>query len=223
MLTKTEKSFTILFLIIVIIHLICDNVQSLTALHYITKPAIVTLLILFFLKHSKHLHTSTRRITLLALAFSLLGDVLLMFVDTSSLFFITGLIAFLIAHVMYVLVFLKKKNATVKPYGFVIILLLYACGLFYVLKDGLGNLLIPVILYMTVILSMSTSAFIRKGTVSKLSYLLVFVGALFFMVSDSILATNKFYEPLTYSGISIMLTYAIAQYLIVIGILKQGN
>ena len=39
-------------------------------------------------------------------------------------------------------------------------------------------------------------------------------------ISDSILALNKFHEPLPFSNISIMLTYALAQLLIVIGILK---
>ena len=76
---------------------------------------------------------------------------------------------------------------------------------------------------MLVILSMSTAAYLRKGTISKLSYTLVFLGALFFMLSDSILALNKFYEPLAYSNISIMLTYAIAQYLIIFGILKLDS
>ena len=60
----------------------------------------------------------------------------------------------------------------------------------------------------------------RKGIVNSSSYNLVFIGAIFFMISDSILALNKFYQPIPFSNISIMLTYALAQYLIVLGILK---
>jgi uncharacterized membrane protein YhhN len=40
------------------------------------------------------------------------------------------------------------------------------------------------------------------------------------LISDSILAINKFHQPILWSNISIMVTYAIAQYLIVLGILK---
>ena len=59
-----------------------------------------------------------------------------------------------------------------------------------------------------------------KGMVNQTSYNLVFIGAIFFMLSDSILAANKFYQPIPLSNISIMVTYALAQYLIVLGILK---
>ncbi len=223
MLTKTEKSFSLIFFSVVIIELICENVSSLSDFRFVTKPAILLVLIIFFLRQSKHLNTSTKRITLFALVFSLLGDVLLMFVDKSSNFFMSGLIAFLIAHIMYVSVFLKKQNSSKNVYFFIASLLLYAFGMFYFLKDGLHSMLIPVVIYMFVILLMATTAFLRKDMVNNLSYNLVFVGAIFFMISDSLLALNKFYEPVLYPNITIMLTYAIAQYLIVLGILKQRD
>tara|TARA_R110000868_G_scaffold328255_1_gene589136 strand:- start:1541 stop:1768 length:228 start_codon:yes stop_codon:yes gene_type:complete len=75
---------------------------------------------------------------------------------------------------------------------------------------------------MFIILLMVITAFFRKGSVSKSSYILVFLGALFFITSDSLLALNKFYKPLPFSSISIMLTYSIAQLFIVLGIKKQS-
>jgi uncharacterized membrane protein YhhN len=48
----------------------------------------------------------------------------------------------------------------------------------------------------------------------------VFIGAIVFVLSDSILAVNKFYNPIQKSSFIIMLTYLVAQYLIVNGILK---
>ena len=48
MLTKTEKTFTAIFLLIVIAELICGSIESLSQLHYITKPAIVISLLIFF-------------------------------------------------------------------------------------------------------------------------------------------------------------------------------
>jgi len=41
------------------------------------------------------------------------------------------------------------------------------------------------------------------------------------VLSDSFLAINKFYQPIPISKIIIMSTYSIAQYLIVLGLLKQ--
>lgn len=221
MLTKTEKLFSFIFLIIVIAELVCDSVESLNTYHYFTKPLILISLIIFFWKHSQNLDVNTKRFTLLALSFSLLGDILLMFVNTSANFFIGGLIAFLVAHIMYVFVFLKKKSTANNTLPFIVILLLYATILFYFLKDRLDDLMLPVIVYMFVILLMVVAAFSRKGNVSKNSYILVFLGALFFITSDSLLALNKFYAPLPFSSISIMLTYSIAQLFIVFGIKKQ--
>lgn len=221
MLSKNEKSFLIIFCIIVIAELICDNVNSLTFLHYATKPLILISLILFFKKYSLHIDSKTRHFTLLALLLSLLGDTLLMFANKSANFFIAGLVAFLLAHIMYIITFLKKRNTANNSIPLIIILVAYASGLFYLLKDNLGDLLIPVITYIIIILFMVVSAFIRQGNVPKYSYTLVFFGALFFIASDSLLALNKFYKPLPFSGISIMLTYAIAQLCIVLGITKQ--
>ena len=145
-----------------------------------------------------------------------------MFVSKSANFFLSGLGAFLLAHIMYVLVFLKSRNKAANSLPIVVILLMYASVIFYFLKDGLGDMLIPVLAYLLVILIMAATAFIRKRSNID-SYKLVFAGAVFFMISDSLLALNKFYEPLPFSNISIMLTYALAQYLIVLGILKQKD
>ncbi|WP_299112709.1 lysoplasmalogenase [uncultured Winogradskyella sp.] len=218
--TQIEKWFSILFFIIVLLELITANTKSLLHVHYIVKPAIVISLIFLFTKTSGQLSKPIKRVTLLALIFSLLGDVLLMFVDMFQEFFTFGLIAFLLAHMMYILIFLKHINRKESKLGFIALLLIYALGLFYFLKDGLGDMLIPVVVYMIVILTMATTAFLRQRNVNRLSYLLVFIGAICFMVSDSILALNKFYHPIPLSNISIMITYALAQYLIVLGILK---
>ncbi|WP_040279809.1 lysoplasmalogenase [Psychroserpens damuponensis] len=220
MLTTSEKKFSSIYGIIVCLELLTGSLETLSALHYIFKPAILISLLIFFILKSNALHKPLRLIIILALVFSLAGDVFLMFVDVSPNYFLLGLIAFLVAHIMYVIAFLKQRNKAAKPFGFITFLMLFASGLFYFLKDGLHDMLIPVVIYMLVILSMSTAAFMRKGNVSKRSYILVFLGALFFMISDSILALNKFYEPLAYSNINIMLTYALAQYLIIIGLLK---
>jgi len=222
-LTKAEKSFTIIFLAIVLLELFSSNIKSLLPIHVIAKPLILLSLIFFFINQGKHLSSKTKVITLLALLFSLAGDVLLMFTDISASFFLSGLVAFLLAHIMYIMVFLDKKNSKKIALIFITVLLIYAIGIFYLLKDGLGDMLIPVIVYMLVILTMVLTSTMRKGNVSNKSYNLVFIGAIFFVISDSFLAINKFYQPVPLSKIIIMSTYSLAQYLIVLGLLKQPD
>jgi len=94
-------------------------------------------------------------------------------------------------------------------------------GLVTVLFPHLGNLQIPVMVYALVITLMSLQALFRYGYTSKPSFILVFCGAISFMISDSLLAINKFMQPLPLSGLAIMLTYLLAQYLIVEGVLKH--
>lgn len=223
MFTNTEKQFSILFFVIVFIELLSASTAFSQNVHFIAKPAIVISLIFLFIKTSASLSKPIKTLTLLALVFSLLGDVLLLFVVQSEYFFTLGLVAFLTAHIMYILIFLKHRNKEKSPFGFIAILLIYSACLFNFLKAGLNDMLMPILAYMIIILVMATTAYLRKGKVNIISYGLVFLGALFFMVSDSILALNKFYQVIPWSNISIMTTYAVAQYLIVIGILKLKN
>ncbi|PWI30245.1 lysoplasmalogenase [Flavobacteriaceae bacterium LYZ1037] len=221
MLTKTEKSFAILFIFLLILEIATSSYESISNLNYIAKPAILISLIIFFWTQSSNLEIKLKTMILLALVFSLLGDILLMFVSQSANYFIGGLVAFLTAHIFYVLVFLKHRNTSKNSIVFIGFLLAYGVLIFYILRDSLGNMLIPVILYMLVIFAMATAAFLRKGQVVKTSFTLVFIGAILFMISDSILALNKFYQPLPFTNFSIMFTYSFAQLFIVFGLLKQ--
>lgn len=215
--------FVVFYIIIVICDLVCSSNEAYSDLRNITKPSILGSLIIFFLAHRKGLGISIFRLMILALLFSLAGDVLLLFVIQSQLFFIAGLVMFLLAHVMYILVFLKKHNKHKKNKIFLMLTVAYGAGLFYLLYPGLGDMLIPVMVYMIVILLMSNASYLREKRVSQMSFLMVFIGSLFFMISDSILAFTMFYQPLPMSNIWIMTTYATAQLLIVCGVLRQKN
>ncbi|MGD0341839.1 MAG: lysoplasmalogenase, partial [Bacteroidales bacterium] len=73
------------------------------------------------------------------------------------------------------------------------------------------------------ILTMLVAAINRYGNVRKPSYILVLCGAILFVLSDSLIALNKFGFPFIFSSIAVMSTYIAAQYLIVAGILKQKD
>lgn len=218
-LTNREKRFALLFFLIVALEVLCSNVTSLMYLRFYTKPLILISLIIYYYQQSSEIEKLIRNLTLLALIFSLLGDILLMFTHLNPNYFLSGLVAFLIAHIMYILAFRKQKHSDKPSIGFLIALMIYGGLIFYLLREELNDMLIPVAIYMLVILTMAFSASRRKGSVSYNSYLLVLIGAIFFIISDSLIAINKFSSPVPLSNILIMSTYAIAQYLIVLGLL----
>jgi len=76
-------------------------------------------------------------------------------------------------------------------------------------------------MYALVLVVMVLNGLFRLGRTNNKSFLLVFVGALFFLVSDSLLAINKFLHPFASSGLLIMSTYITAQFLIIEGIIAH--
>ncbi|WP_066219282.1 lysoplasmalogenase [Formosa haliotis] len=220
MLTPIELKFTRVYIFILILEIICSSTPSLYPLHYITKPALLISLLLFFISTNQRLSTSTKRLTILALSFSLLGDILLMFTNNSQMFFTLGLVAFLFAHLMYILIFIKDRRSFKKGVFFLTICLLYALLFIHFLQPHLGSLLTPVIIYIIAILSMVTTAFLRHKKNNPQAYYFILTGAILFMISDSILAINKFIAPIPFESIGIMLPYGLAQLLLVLGIKK---
>jgi uncharacterized membrane protein YhhN len=180
MLNSTEKQFTILFVLLVLFELITAQVPSLQLAHYWAKPAIVFSLIVLVVHQRKILTSSLRVLLLLALSLSVSGDILLMFASQNEGFFIAGLVAFLMAHLCYLVLFFKQRHRETKPYLPLFLLYLYSVCFGYVISDSLGDLLIPVMVYEIVILLMASATFLRKNAVSRFSYIAVILGALFF-------------------------------------------
>ncbi|MCP9765855.1 lysoplasmalogenase [Lacihabitans soyangensis] len=175
-----------------------------------TKPLLMPLLIFMAFQ----LNIKERNL-FIALFFSLLGDVFLMF--GSELYFMLGLGSFLVAHVFYILLFKTQFNfSLLKSLPFAAA----TFGYILFIKAGIGqNLLIPVSVYCFVITLMGIFAAGRKTNIH--SYNLVLLGSILFIVSDSLIAFNKFYSPLPASSFWVMSTYGIAQFLIVLGWSKK--
>ncbi|MDX1365389.1 MAG: lysoplasmalogenase [Arenibacter latericius] len=191
----------------------------------LTKPLIVISLIIYFGYKGKQLPKKVFQYTTMALCFSLVGDIMLLYEDRSPIFFMLGLSAFLLAHISYSIVFISQRNLKfTKEYWIMVTALVsFGVALFLMVMKNLGDFMIPVIIYIMVILVMAITSSNRMGMVSRKSFVLVLIGALFFILSDSILAINKFNFPVPLSHFWIMSTYAISQYLIVNGLLVSNE
>lgn len=170
---------------------------------------------------------------LVALFFCWLGDVLLIFQSKDSLFFISGLASFLTGHIVYIFCYrqLQTISSSKELLGsqkvrFAFPIILAGTGLVTILYPLLGELRIPVMIYALVITLMALTALFRYGRTNSKSFFLIFIGAVLFMVSDSLLAINKFHHAFSAAGALVMLTYSVAQFLIVEGALaheKKGD
>jgi uncharacterized membrane protein YhhN len=189
------------------------------------KPFLIPILILSVCYRKSF---PTKKTLLLALLFSWIGDVILIFTDQGEMYFIFGLVAFLISHLVYISLFLKqeKKSINLKSYLFkigIVALLFYFILMLGLLLPKLGPLKIPVIVYAVVITAMLFFALKGCFLWIKPASSYIFAGAVVFVCSDSILAFNKFHTPLPNASFFIMITYILAQYLITLGITKLNR
>ena len=170
----------------------------------------------------------TKKWLLAALLFSWIGDCILLFADKGELYFIYGLISFLIAHILFIVLFVKQKSEGIHHkqmlywFGFSFVLV-YLFGMLSLLIPRLGDLKLAVGIYAMTISLMLIETIKGSFNWEDKSKYLVLVGAIFFVTSDSILAINKFYSPLPNDSFWIMATYLIAQFCIVKGILKMNK
>ena len=209
--------FSIVYLVLILI-----GREDIT---WFLKPFLLPFLIVAVYFHQRF---SSKKILLTALILSWIGDIILLFADKGELYFIGGLIAFLLSHIFYILLFNKqlkiylKKSRTIYWIGITSIIT-YLLVMMVVLMPYLGDLLLPVFVYAMTISIMLL--FALKGFLNwqKPANIYIFIGAIIFVASDSVLAFDKFYAAIPYRSFFIMSTYLAAQYLIVIGILKLNE
>ena len=183
------------------------------------KPMLMITLFWYYYSNAKKLN----KYFVLGLFFSFLGDILLL--GAGEMYFVFGLLFFLIAHVFYIIIVLKIIQIT-KPKEFIIAsvpFLLLFLVLMNVLYAGLGSMKIPVIIYaMTISFFGIVSLILYLQAKTKISLLLL-VGVLTFIASDTILALNLFYKKQSFYPLLIMMTYVLAQYLICRFVLKLNQ
>ena len=83
------------------------------------------------------------------------------------------------------------------------------------------DLKMPIVAYGLTILVMLLTALNRWQNVGNQTFKWVLIGAILFVISDSLIAISRFVQPFPMSGIAIMLTYAAGQFLIIKGVLAK--
>jgi uncharacterized membrane protein YhhN len=136
-----------------------------------------------------------------ALLFCAAGDVLL------ELVFVAGMGAFAVGHIFYVLAFLewgRILGPNKRDFPITVLVVIVSLGLLGWLLPGMGDLLIPALIYQAIITTMVATAFVVKAP------MLARLGAVIFMISDTLIAAEKFAGVDVFPG-AVWITYAGAQ------------
>lgn len=225
----TFKSFSIIFLLFLVLEIVCDLTLDSRWGVYLTKPILMPLLIIWA-KMASNRQNEIIKLLYTSLFFSMLGDIFLMF--HTEIFFLFGLSSFLIAHLLYIWMFVKEistgnvvnmNQKLLRGLPFVVFYVIFmSIAIPYIVEID-SAMLAPVMIYALTICVMGYIASLRSRAVSPTSYAWVLLGALAFTISDTCIAINKFINPLPYSTIPIMLLYGIGQLLITGGVLYENN
>jgi len=180
----------------------------------ILKPIPILLLIVAVWQSS--VLEQYKRLLILALGFSALGDIMLTLPIQLSLEL--GIGFFMVAHGCYIALFLKNDVFQVRQTIYFLPVLIVSVFVFFYLRPYAGELFLPVSIYICVLTAMVFCAF-----QSKQNTVLLASGALIFMLSDLILALNQFVFPGSYIRLLIMPAYYLAQCLLVLGVISLGR
>lgn len=196
---------------------------------YITKGLLAPLLFCMMAFEIEHTNKWwSVRVLSIGLLFSLIGDLVLVGDGLTKINFAIGIACFWIVQICYILFFYRKRPFRQKNAVFLFICSL--CIIAYVIlmsvlmwkKMDKQDLTIPVMLYSFTIGFMLLCAINISNSrrLNKMAVYFFIPGALLFVISDSIIALNRFYLTKPVSDIYIMFTYGLAQFLIVMGAVK---
>ncbi|MDN3669323.1 lysoplasmalogenase [Echinicola jeungdonensis] len=198
-------------------------IQQIDAYRIFTKPLILISLTIYFFTSTRLIKNSLLRKSMgTALIFLLAGDILKLFPS----YFWLGWGAYLITQICYIIAFKLTQSHTIQLKGMNFVKLFFynlpiyilAAFLYYLINDQLNQLKTPIIIYILTMVLMVSIARERYKRTNILSYSQVFLGALLFMISDSIQALDIFFRPIPSDEVLVRGTFTLAHLLIVMGI-----
>lgn len=179
---------------------------------YIFKPLTTLLIILLALQSSAPDAPAYKWLIIAGLILCLAGDIFLMLPPR---YFIAGLGSFLAGHWLYIAAF-TVGGATFS--WWLLPLLLYGSVIYALLHPHLGKMRIPVTLYVIFILLMAWQALGRWSAAGSSGAAYAALGAVLFVISDSVLALDRFRQPFKAARVIVLTTYWAAQTLIALSI-----
>lgn len=220
-----KKKGIVLYLLILLVHCCCIFFEWEKAQFYSKLLLLPFLLFLFLLNYKGQKGGNLPFfLPILAMMGSFSGDLLLEF--SGANFFLLGMLCFMITHIANSIYFYRMQPSpifrTKEMRMSIPILAVLFFIVIYIIRNNLGDFLIPIIVYMILIGTMAILA-INLNANKKQEHIAMqyFIpGACLFVLSDALLALNKFSLEEPSMGIFIMLTYGLAQLYLMMGYYK---
>ena len=211
-------------LIVISIHLISQFLgEEFRLVEVISKGLFLPSLMMYLYVQDNVSNKPGKNLVMIGLFGSFLGDVFLL----SKSLFIPGMIAFMTTHIVNIIFFskiysLKQTKSTLLKTA-TLVLIGFCVFIYFQLNGAMGNLIYPILVYMTLICAaalMAVHVSKNKGT-NIIANNFWIPGMLFFIASDTVLAFNMFdwsiNDPVENIGLVTMFTYGLAQFLLVKG------
>jgi len=190
------------------------DLRNLRRLVYAVRPLTMILILAIAAATPAAFGPPYKTLILAGLGCSLLGDIFMMLRDKQ---FLAGLAAFLAAQLCYIAAFRRGSAFSLRSLP-TLSLVIFGLIMIRILLPRLGTLKIPVTIYVFVIVTMAALAAERYIQAGGAKTLAAFAGAVLFVVSDSVLAVDRFVKKVRYAQALIMSTYFAAQWLIAVSV-----
>lgn len=179
---------------------------------YVFKP-MTTVLIIVLAATAQEVDRTYQILIAVGLVFSLAGDVFLMLPEAPRSYFMPGLVVFLIAHLFYIGAFVMGTRWANQDVLVLLPFVAFGVGCTAYLWRHLGPMKAPVVVYTAVILSMGwrSAARIYAPDLPTTAAICAFVGVGLFIISDLILAVNRFARPFVAARATNLTTYFAGQ------------
>lgn len=219
---RLDSRAWLVFALVSAVTAIASQMAGVWPLHAAAKPA-TTIAIWGWARTREGDDVVRRRCIETGLALSLAGDVALMWPQH----FIPGLVAFLLAHLAYIVAFSRGVGFARHKLPFVAYAAV-AAAMLWVLWPHIGAALrLPVLAYVACLACMAAQALAwrlhERATPLSACARRAAIGGALFMASDASLAVNKFMQPLPAATLIILSTYWIAQVLIASSLVERRS
>lgn len=193
-----------------------------------TKPFLLLFLLAFYIFGALAGDEHLNRELVLALLTSWLGDVLL--IPKGHVWFTAGGISFGASHIFFILVYSMNIAFRGMPWWLIIpVALLYYGIAFAVIRAVTPTtpkiMVGPMYIYLLANATMNVFALMQLITNHSAGALIAFLGAILFFISDCTLFLVRYYKKnenlIFHKHFTVMLTYLLGEFLIVLGVMMQ--
>ena len=184
---------------------------------YLFKPLTMVFILLIAMSKARKAPVFYAYAIIGGLLCSMAGDIFLMLPSDQ---FIPGLVSFLVAHLFYIGAFTRGRRFRFSFWS-LLPFVVYGILIFIFLSPGLKAMKLPVLAYIVVILMMGWQGWERWNDTGQRLALLAFFGTILFIISDSVLAINRFRQPFELARALTLSTYFTAQWMIAFSIKER--